>query len=72
MNPHGTGRMEIPAMLGRYAHLSRPHLWKAVKGLTQVGTVTKTVTDETTLGEGSQKLLKLGSAAWDSNPGPSP
>ena len=45
-------------MLARYAHLSPAHLWKAVEGLTQVGTVTQTVTDEITPDEETQKLLK--------------
>ena len=52
------GRWKSPAMLGRYAHLSPTHLWKAVEGLTQVGTVTKTVTQEGTQVEEAQKLLK--------------
>ena len=41
-------------MLSRYAHLSPTHLWKAVEGLTQAGTVTK----GTTTDEEAQKLLK--------------
>jgi hypothetical protein len=45
-------------MLGRYAHLSPTHLWKAVEGLTQVGTVTETVTEEKATEEETQKLLK--------------
>lgn len=44
-------------MLSRYAHLSPTHLWKAVEGLTQVGTVTKTVTTENTTEDDTQKLL---------------
>ena len=35
------GEWEAPVMLSRYAHLSPIHRWKAVKGLTPVGTVTK-------------------------------
>ena len=45
-------------MLTRYAHLSPTHLWKAAEGLTQAGTVTKTVTEGTTTDEEAQKLLK--------------
>jgi len=52
------GGWKSPAMLSRYAHLSPTHLWKAVEGLTQVGTVPKTVTDEMTPDEDTQKLLK--------------
>ena len=52
------GGWKSPAMLSRYAHLSPTHLWKAVEGLTQVGTVTKTVTEEMTIEEETQKLLK--------------
>jgi integrase len=52
------GGWKSPAMLGRYAHLSPTHLWKAVEGLTQVGTVTETVTNEITRSEETQKLLK--------------
>ncbi len=52
------GGWKSPAMLSRYAHLSPTHLWKAVEGLTQVGTVTKTVTEETVTDEEVQKLLK--------------
>ena len=44
-------------MLSRYAHLSPTHLWKAVEGLTQAGTVTKTVTDEKVTDEETHKLL---------------
>jgi len=40
------GGWKSPRMLGRYAHLSPTHLWQAVEGLTQVGTVTKTVTSQ--------------------------
>jgi len=35
------GGWKSPAMLSRYAHLSPTHLWQAVEGLTQMGTVTK-------------------------------
>ena len=43
------GCWKSPAMLARYAHLSPTHLWKAVEGLTQVGTVTEEpATDEET------------------------
>jgi len=52
------GGWKSPAMLGRYAHLSPTHLWKAVEGLTEVGTVTKTVTEELAADEETQKLLK--------------
>lgn len=49
------GGWKSPAMLSRYAHLSPTHLWQAVEGLTQTGTVTKTVTtsgqQETTVTE---------------------
>jgi hypothetical protein len=38
------GGWKSPRMLDRYAHLSPAHLWQAVEGLTQIGTVTKTVT----------------------------
>ena len=51
------GGWKSPAMLSRYAHLSPAHLWRAVEGLTQMGTVT-TVTEETDeMGE-EDKLLK--------------
>ena len=40
------GGWKSPPMLSRYAHLSPTHLWQAVGGLTQMGTVTKTVTKE--------------------------
>jgi len=40
------GGWKSPRMLDRYAHLSPAHLWQAVESLTQVGTVTKTVTRE--------------------------
>ena len=40
------GGWKSPPMLSRYAHLSPTHLWQAVEGLTQMGTVTKTVTKE--------------------------
>lgn len=40
------GGWKSPRMLDRYAHLSPAHLWQAVEGLTQVGTVTKTVTTQ--------------------------
>src|SRR5262245_44476773 len=53
-----TRRWKSPAMLSRYAHLSTTHLWKAVEGLTQAGTVTKTVTEELAEDEETQKLLK--------------
>jgi len=52
------GRWKSPARLTRYAHLSLTHLWKAVEGLTQLGTVTKTVTEEMTADEETQKLLR--------------
>jgi len=52
------GGWRSPAMLSRYAHLSPTHLWKAVEGLTQVGTVTETVTEEMAAAEEMQKLLK--------------
>jgi hypothetical protein len=45
-------------MLRRYVHLSPTHLWKAVEGLTQVGTVTKAVTEEWAGNEETRKLLK--------------
>lgn len=36
------GGWKSPRMLDRYAHLSPTHLWKAVEGLTQIGTGSKT------------------------------
>ena len=48
------GGWKSPAMLSRYAHLSPTHLWKAVEGLTQVGTVTQ----EWAGNEDTQELLK--------------
>ena len=48
------GGWKSPAILSRYAHLSPTHLWKAVEGLTQVGTVTKEIAKD----EDAQKLLK--------------
>ena len=50
--------MAITGMLSRYAHRSPAHLWKTVEGLTQVGTVTKTVTEETITDEDMQRVLK--------------
>jgi len=47
------GGWKSPAMLSRYAHLSPAHLWKAVEGLTGVGTVTEEKATE----EEVQKLL---------------
>ncbi|WP_447985591.1 tyrosine-type recombinase/integrase [Nitrospira sp. Nam74] len=38
------GGWKSTAMLARYAHLSPTHLWQAVEGLAQAGTVTETVT----------------------------
>lgn len=58
-NPHGIGRTEVSGHASSYAHLSPTYPWKAVEGLTQVGTATKTVTEETTLGEDTHKLLNL-------------
>jgi integrase-like protein len=52
------GGWKSPAMLGRYAYLSPTHLWKAVEGLTEVGTVTETVTKGTATDREVQKLLK--------------
>ncbi len=52
------GGWKSPTMLSRYAHLSPTHLWKAVEGLTHIGTVTKTVTEEMGTEEEVQKLLK--------------
>ena len=52
------GGWKSPAMLGRYAHLSPTYLWKAVEGLTQLGTVTKTGTEDKTQEEETRKLLK--------------
>ncbi|TMQ29969.1 MAG: hypothetical protein E6K65_07120 [Nitrospirae bacterium] len=43
-----------PAILSRNAHLRPTHLWKAVEGLTQVGTVTVEMATEVE----TQKLLK--------------
>jgi hypothetical protein len=43
-----------PAILSRNAHLRPTHIWKAVEGLTQVGTVTEEMTTEVE----TQKLLK--------------
>jgi len=43
-----------PAILSRNAHLRPTHLWKAVEGLTQVGTVIEEMTTEVE----TQKLLK--------------
>ena len=48
------GGWKSSAMLSRYAHLSPTHLWNAVEGLTQVGTVNKTGT-----GEGSEKAESM-------------
>jgi hypothetical protein len=42
-------------MLSRYAQRFPAHLWKAVEGLTQVGTVTKTVTEEMATDDETQK-----------------
>ena len=47
-------------MLSRCAHLSPTHLWNVVEDLTQVGTVTKAVTEEMTTDEEILKLLKDG------------
>jgi hypothetical protein len=43
-----------PAILSRNVHLRPTHLWKAVEGLTQVGTVTEEMTTEVE----TQKLLR--------------
>ena len=48
---------ELLRLTYHYAHLSPTHLWKAVEGLTQVGTVTKTVTEEKAAEEETEKLL---------------
>ena len=45
-------------MLSRYGHLSLTHLLKAVEGLTQAGTVTKTVADDMVPNKETQNLLK--------------
>ena len=50
------GGWKSPAMLTRYAHLSPAHLWQAVEGLTQLGTVTETVTRE--------KMMWLGTVSF--------
>ena len=50
--------MEISGHAEPRAHLSPIHRWKAVEGLTQVGTVTKPVTGEWAGNEETQKLLK--------------
>ena len=48
-------------MLNRYAHLSPAHLWQAVEGLTQLGTVTKTVTiTDEERGESIQVIDEIG------------
>jgi len=52
------GGWKSPTMRRRYAHLSPTHLWKAVEGLTQVGTVTKAVTEEWAGNVETRKLLK--------------
>lgn len=55
------GGWKTPAMLSRYAHLSPAHLWQAVEGLTQIGTVTKTVTKgEDTGGKLTQVIDEVG------------
>ena len=46
------GGWKAPAMLTRYAHVSPAHLWNAVEGLTQLATVTETVT-KSVVAEGS-------------------
>jgi hypothetical protein len=50
--------MEISGHAEPLCHLSPTHLWKAIEGLTQVGTVTKTVTEEWAGNEETQKLLE--------------
>ena len=40
------GGWQSPAMLSRYAHLSPTHLWNAVEGLTQIGTGSKTGSED--------------------------
>jgi integrase len=52
------GGWKSPAMLSRYAHLSPTHLWEAVEGLTQAGTVTKTVTTSEEKEEDLRNRLK--------------
>ena len=51
------GGWKSTAMLSRYAHLSPAHLWKAVEGLIQFGTVTEAVTGETVTDDQAQNLL---------------
>ena len=43
-------------MLSRYAHLSPAHLWQAVEGLTQLGTVTEETTES---GEEDKPIERL-------------
>jgi len=52
------GGWKSPAMLSRYAHLSPPHLFHAVEGLTRIGTAPKTVTKESADEEHTSKLLE--------------
>jgi integrase len=52
------GGWKSPAMLSRYAHLSPAHLFHAVEGLTRIGTVPKTVTEESADEEHTSKLLE--------------
>lgn len=47
------GGWKSPPVLVRYAHLSPTHLFEAVEGLTQLGTVT----EETSQEKETQKLL---------------
>lgn len=55
------GGWKSPAMLNRYAHPSPAHLWQAVEGLTQLGTVTKTVTiTDEERGESIQVIDEIG------------
>ena len=45
-------------------------LWKAVEGLTGIGTVTETVTEEKATEEETQKLLKSGEPPGTRTQGP--
>ncbi len=65
------GGWKSPAMLSRYAHLSPTHLWRAVEGLTKIGTGTKTGTSTEGTQEGITKAIeKIGEPPGTRTRGP--
>jgi len=52
------GGWDSPRMLKRYAHIAPAHLWKAVEGLTQDGTGSKTGSDQKDSGLNPTQLVE--------------